>query len=130
VFEVQVFGLLQRDEELRVVGVAPPVGHRQDTWARVPDVKVLVLKLASGRVSHLDYHKPSHLTHEVRYDSVEDGVSQSEAFLSGAEGPEVFCRLGHNVGEELDGDGAQCLAVGGHVEEHPWITVSGMLLNS
>lgn len=44
VFEVQVFGFLQCDEELRVVGVSPAIGHRQNTWACVPNVKVLILK--------------------------------------------------------------------------------------
>lgn len=53
VFEVQVFGFLQGDEELGVVGVPPAVCHRQDARPRVPNVKVLVLKLAAvdGRSS-------------------------------------------------------------------------------
>lgn len=46
-FEVQVFGFLQGDEELRVVGVAPTVGHRQDARSRVPNIKVLILKLVA-----------------------------------------------------------------------------------
>lgn len=47
VFEVQVLGRFQRDEELGVVGVASAVGHRQDPGAGVSDVKVLILKLAA-----------------------------------------------------------------------------------
>ena len=47
VFEVQVLGFLQGDEELRVVGVPSSVGHGQDARARVSHVEVLVLKLAA-----------------------------------------------------------------------------------
>lgn len=47
VFEVQVFGFLQGDEELRVVGVTPSIGHRQNTWACVSNIKVLILKFAA-----------------------------------------------------------------------------------
>lgn len=46
-FEVQVFGFLQGYEELRVVGVASAICHRQDARACVPDIKVLILKLVA-----------------------------------------------------------------------------------
>jgi len=46
-FEVQVLGFLQGDEELGVVGVAPTIGHWQNARACVPNIKVLILKLAA-----------------------------------------------------------------------------------
>ena len=61
---------------------------------------------------------------------MEDGVAEAEAFLSGAESPEVLRRLGDDVREELDGQCAQRLSVGRHREEHPGVGVSGVLLNS
>lgn len=47
VFEVQVFGFLQGDEELRVVCVTASIGHGQYARACVPNIEVLVLKLAA-----------------------------------------------------------------------------------
>lgn len=61
---------------------------------------------------------------------MEDGVPKPEAFLAGAESPEVLCCLGDNMGKKLDGDGAQWLAVTCHFEEHPGVSVSGVFLNS
>lgn len=72
----------------------------------------------------------SYLTHEIRYDSMEDGVLQPEAFLSGAQSSEVLCCLGNDVREQLDGNGSQRFTVGCHSEEHQWIGVSGVLLDS
>lgn len=46
-FEVQVFGFFQGDEELRVVCVAPSIGHRENPWTCVPNIKVLILKCAA-----------------------------------------------------------------------------------
>lgn len=45
--EVQVFGLFQCDEELRIVGIATAVCHGQDAWTRVTDVEVLILELGA-----------------------------------------------------------------------------------
>lgn len=61
---------------------------------------------------------------------MEDGVPKPKASVAGTECPEVFCGLRDNMGEKLYGDLAQCLAVGCHAEEHLWVTVSGVLLNS
>lgn len=61
---------------------------------------------------------------------MEDGGLQPQALLPGAEGPEVLCRLRDDVGEKLHGDGAQQLVIGGHVEEHQGVRVSGVLLDS
>lgn len=71
-----------------------------------------------------------YLTHEVWYDPVEDGVPQPEASLSSAESPEVLCSLGNNIGEQLDGDGAQALAVSSNCEEHLRVRLFGVLLDS
>lgn len=76
-------------------------------------------------------HVPApHLTHEGWYHPVEDGVPESETFLSGAESSEVFRCLGDNMGEKLYGDGAQRFPVGRHFEEYPGVSVSGVLLDS
>lgn len=61
---------------------------------------------------------------------MKDGVPKSKAFLPGAQSPEVCSRLGDDVREKLDGDGAQSFPVGGHREENPRVAVSGVLLNS
>lgn len=61
---------------------------------------------------------------------MKDGVPQPEAFPTGAEKPEVLRRLGDNMREKLDGDGAQRFATGRYFQEHLWISVSGVLLNS
>lgn len=47
VFEVEVLGFLQGDEELRAVRVTPAIGHWQNARTCVPNVEVLVLKLAA-----------------------------------------------------------------------------------
>lgn len=46
-FEVEVFSLLQGDEELRAVGVPSGIGHGKNARARVPDVKVLIFELVA-----------------------------------------------------------------------------------
>lgn len=80
---------------------------------------------------HLTKTTPApHLTHEGWYHPVEDGVLESKPFFSGAEGSEVFCSLGDDMGEKLYGDRAQRLPVGRHCEEHSGVRVSGVLLNS
>lgn len=71
-----------------------------------------------------------YLTHEVWYDPVKDGVLKAEAFLAGAEGSEVLSSLGNNVGEKLYGDGAQRLAVNSYFEEHLWVGLPRVLLDS
>uniref|UniRef100_A0A3Q2D477 Uncharacterized protein n=1 Tax=Cyprinodon variegatus TaxID=28743 RepID=A0A3Q2D477_CYPVA len=125
-FEVQMFCFLQRYEELRVVGVPSTVCHGQDAGSSVPDVEVFVLKSGTidgfndtmGRVLHAFYILCilfSHLTHEVWYDPMEDGVLQSETFLSSAQNPKVLCSLGNNIG---------------HFEEHQRVSVFGVLLDS
>uniref|UniRef100_A0A8C5DV71 Uncharacterized protein n=1 Tax=Gouania willdenowi TaxID=441366 RepID=A0A8C5DV71_GOUWI len=139
VFEVQVLGFLQGDEELRVVGVSPAVGHGQNAWPRVAYVKVLIFKLSAvdglspSAVAVVDMFSTcsfAHLTHEIRYDSVEDGALQSEAFLPRAERSKVLRRLRGDVGEELDDNGSQWLFVCAHFEEHLWVGVSRVLLDS
>lgn len=75
-------------------------------------------------------NKFPHLTHEIWYDPVEDGVLQPKAVLASAESPEVLCSLGNNVGEKLYGDGAQWLVISRHFEEHLWVSLSGVFLDS
>lgn len=86
-----------------------------------------------GRVLHAFYILCilfSHLTHEVWYDPMEDGVLQSETFLSSAQSPEVLCSLGNNMWEQLNGDVAQWFIISGHFEEHQRVSVFGVLLDS
>lgn len=61
---------------------------------------------------------------------MEDGVPQPEAFLTSAESSEVLCSFGYNMGEQLYSDCAQRLAISCQLEEHLWVSVSGVLLNS
>uniref|UniRef100_A0A3Q3H1X8 Uncharacterized protein n=1 Tax=Labrus bergylta TaxID=56723 RepID=A0A3Q3H1X8_9LABR len=112
-FEVQVFGFLQCDEELGV-----------NAWACVPDIKVFIFKLAA-----VDGLASCAIT-VFWYDSMEDGSPKAKPFLASAESPEVFSRLGDNMGKELYVDCAKWLAISFHFEENLWVSVSGVLLNS
>lgn len=60
----------------------------------------------------------SHLTHEVRYDPVEDRVAQPEAFLSCTQRSEILSCLGDDVREQFYGDRSQGLVVSGDREVH------------
>lgn len=71
-----------------------------------------------------------HLTHKVWYHPVEDGVFKSKTSVAGTQNPEVLCSFGDNMCEQLYGDGAKQFIIGCHFEEHPWVTVSGVLLDS
>uniref|UniRef100_A0A3P9K3C0 Uncharacterized protein n=1 Tax=Oryzias latipes TaxID=8090 RepID=A0A3P9K3C0_ORYLA len=129
VFEVQVFCFFQRYKELGIVGVASSICHRQDPWTCVANVKVLILKRAP--VDGLaPFPLPPYLTHEIWYDPVKDGVLKAKAFLAGAEGSEVLSSLGNNVGEKLYGDGAERLVISSYFEEHLWVGLSRVLLDS
>lgn len=70
-----------------------------------------------------------HLTHEVWYHPVKDGVLKAKTSLSSTENPEVLRRLGDNMREQLDGDGTKWFLVGCYFEEHPWVGLSGVLLD-
>ena len=72
----------------------------------------------------------AHLTHEVGYNPVEDGVFQTKALASRAEHPEVFCRLWDSVGIQFNADGAEGLVISGEGQENPGISVPGMFLGS
>ena len=72
----------------------------------------------------------AHLTHEVGYNPVEDGVLQTKAPASRAEHPEVLRRLRDSVGIQFHADGAEDLAISGDGQENPGVGVSGLFLGS
>lgn len=59
-----------------------------------------------------------HLTHEVRDDPVEDGAVETEALLARAQSPEVLCRFGNDVSEQLHDDSPSRLTIDPHIEVH------------
>lgn len=71
-----------------------------------------------------------HLTHEVWYHPMENGVLKSKTSLPSTENPEVLSSLGDDMREQLNGDDPKRFIVGCHFEEHPWVRVSGVLLDS
>merc|ERR1712107_65223 len=71
-FSIQPLGLGSAEEELGAVRVGTSVGHGEDSWPSVLQLKVLVLEL--GAVNRL-----SSLTHKVRNDTMEGGTLESVA---------------------------------------------------
>ena len=71
-------------------------------------------RLAAGAVA---VGEIATLTHELRDDAVEGAALVADASFAGAQRAEVFGRLRHDVGAELDDDPAQRFSIGGHVEE-------------
>lgn len=102
---VQPRGLDRGDEELASVGIGAAVGHRQNARAGVPKLEILVGELgsvdgfAAGSVARGEV---AALAHEVGDDAVESGSLVSEALLAGAQGPEIFSSLGHDIRAELE----------------------------
>ncbi len=107
------------------VGVGSGVGHGHDTGSGVLQLEVLVVELATVdglATGTVVVGEVTTLAHEVGDDTVEAAALVAEALLSGAEGTEVFSRLGDDVRAQLDDDTAHWRAVGGHVEEYSWQT--------
>jgi len=107
------------DEELGSVGVWTSVGHGQEVWLGVLELEVLVLELfavdglSTGAVV---VGKVTTLQHELRDDTVEDGVPVAKALLASAESSEVFGGLWDNVVFELKDDLASWGSTDGDVE--------------
>ena len=95
------------NEELGAVSIGTCVGHGKQSGLGMFFVEVLILEffsvdgLASGSV---EVGEVSALEHELRNDSVEDGVQIAVSFLSSAQCPEVLSCLWDNfvVEEEAD----------------------------
>lgn len=86
-------------------------------------ISVFFLKGLSVKSNDRKLGRP-HLTHEVRDDPVEDGAVETEALLARAQSPEVLCRFGNDVSEQLHDDSPSRLAVDPHVEVHHGVGVS------
>lgn len=128
VLAVQPLGLGSADEELGAVRVGAGVGHGQDAGPCVLQDEVLVGKLLPVNgfaTSAVVARKVTTLTHEAGDDPVEAGALVAKSLLAGAQSTEVLCCYGHLVSEELEGDAAQGLAVGGDVEEHDGVGHGG-----
>lgn len=54
--------------------------------------------------------------HELRNHTMEVGSLVSKTFFAGAKGAEVLCRLGRDVGTELEGDASHVLASDFHIK--------------
>merc|ERR1719168_473818 len=73
-FSIQPLGLGSAEEELGAVRVGTSVGHGEDSWPSVLQLKVLVLKLCAVNglsSSSITSSKVSSLTHKVGNDTME-----------------------------------------------------------
>lgn len=101
---VQPGGLDGGDEELGAVGVGASVGHGEDAGAGVLQDEVLVGELLAVdglATSAVVVREVAALQHEVGDDTVEGGALVTEAFLSGAQGTEVFTGFRGHICSQL-----------------------------
>ena len=120
-----------RDEELAAVGARPTVGHREQPWRRVLELKILVVEFVAVdacAASAVTAHKVAALHHEALDHTVEARALEADglailAELTRAELPKVFGRARHDVSEELDLDAARAVAAYRHVEEDDRVAV-------
>jgi len=123
VLSVQPRGFGGAQEKLGAVRVGSGVGHRQNTWASVLQLEVLVLELvavdglAPGSVV---VGEVATLAHEVGDDTVERRALEPVALLAGAKATEVLGRLGDHVRAELHDDPSDRLVAGGDIEIASW----------
>ena len=107
---VEMWGLVEAEEELGSVGAWSSVGHGEDASASVLVDEVLVVELTTVdglATSAVMGSEIATLGHEARDDSVEGASLEVEtvALLSSAESAEVLGGLG-GVASEGDGDSA------------------------
>ena len=125
-FAVEVGRLIERDEELRAVGVGARVGHGELVGLGVLDREALVLelrpvdRLTSSAVSHGEI---AALRHEARNHAMELAalVAQRDATSRRSSGArrqrrEIFGRLGHRVAIQAENDTAGVMAIDFKVE--------------
>mmetsp|Transcript_16340 Transcript_16340/g.31884 ORF Transcript_16340/g.31884 Transcript_16340/m.31884 type:complete len:211 (+) Transcript_16340:258-890(+) len=107
------------NEELRSVGVGPGVGHGEDSFALVLEIKVLVgelLPINGLSTSSIMVGEISSLAHETGDDTVERASGVSESLLASAKSAEVLCCLGSDIGTELESDTADVFSSYLHIE--------------
>lgn len=129
VLAIEPLGFDGRDEELRSVCVRPCVGHAQQAWSIMHELKRLILELlavnaftagtiAAGEVATLE--------HELRDDPVEEATFEvkilsfailSFSFFAGAQSAEVFGRTRNIFAEEAHDDSTRILAIDCDVKE-------------
>jgi len=120
-FAIQPRRLHRRQEELGSIGIGSRIRHGQDSRSRVLQVEVLVSEflsvdgLSAGSVSTSEI---TTLQHEVGNDPMEHASLVTEALLAGAQGTEVFRRLGHDVRPQFHDDTTKGTAIGCHIKEY------------
>lgn len=94
--------------------------HRQDSWAGVLELKILVLELvAIDRLatSAVVVGEVAALAHEVWNDTMERAVLEAEALFACAQCTEVLSGLGYHIGVELHDDPTEGLTISSDVEK-------------
>jgi hypothetical protein len=128
------------DEELRGLRVRPGVGHREQMLLGVAQTKVLVVEgpavdglasvsIAVGEVASL-YHEPRNHTVETRTLIVKRFATLANAFLAGAECPEILSSERDDVCKELKCDAACGSMIEVDVKEDEWIGLRMSLGNA
>jgi len=110
-------------EKLRTVGVGTSIGHGEDSWAGMLQLKVFIFELVSVdwfSTSSVVVCEVTTLTHEVGDDPVEWRSLESETLLSGTETTEVFCCLWDNIWSQLHHNPSNGLPIGGNIKEASW----------
>ena len=91
------------------------------TWAGVFESKVLIIEtlaIDGDTTATIAVGEVAALTHKIRDDPVERGALVTDALLAGAQGAEVFRRLGHHIGPQFHDNAADRLIADGDIEKH------------
>ena len=125
---VEVRSRHSRDEELRAIGARASVGHAQQTWRIMKDVKVLIGELGTVNTlatTSIAHCKIATLNHEVRDTAVKDRtfVVQRLAgftltFFARAECTKILNSPWYGITEQAHNDSARFLAADLNVKEN------------
>lgn len=118
---IEKAGAVCANKELRTIRIGTSVGHAKDSWLRVRQLKIFILKilainaLAAPAVLLVEV---TTLTHESRDDTMEGRafIGEAKLVVTSAQQSEIVCCLRHYVAIEAEDNTPRWLPTNFHIK--------------